>query len=120
MSTPAGGVPAQAAQPVNERLPKGVQRLADGGLSDGSGLPLYTFNYDTMVGMSHCEDDCSRMWPPLLAPKGAKAFGDWTLVPRMNGSLQWALRDKPLYTYAQDKPLAPAKGLEAPNWKLAK
>lgn len=109
-----------SAPTSSDRLPKGVQRLADGGLGTAGGLPLYTFNYDTMVGMSHCEEDCARMWPPLLAPKGAKPFAGWTLVPRMNGALQWALRDKPLYTYSKDKPGQPPAGLEAPNWTRAK
>ena len=115
--------PASAVAPTSaadERLPKGIQRLPGGGLGDAQGLALYTFNYDTMVGMSHCEGDCAQMWPPLLASKGAKAFGAWSLVPRENGALQWALRDKPLYTYSKDKPNEAAKGLEAPNWKLAR
>ncbi|MBS0332538.1 MAG: DUF1775 domain-containing protein, partial [Proteobacteria bacterium] len=117
-AAPAAGAAPPAA--AGERLPDGVQRLADGGLADAKGLPLYTFNYDTMVGMSHCEDDCAKMWPPLLAPKGSKAFGAWTLVPRMNGAAQWALKDKPLYTYSGDKPGQPPAGLAAPNWTRAR
>ena len=111
---------AAAAPPGNERLPKGVQRLADGGLADAAGKPLYTFDYDTMVGMSHCEDDCAQMWPPLLATKEARPFGAWTLVPRSGGLVQWAYKDKPLYTYSQDRPGQAAAGTEAPKWKRAK
>jgi predicted lipoprotein with Yx(FWY)xxD motif len=103
-----------------EQLPTGVQRLADGGLADAAGKALYTFDYDTMIGMSHCEDDCARMWPPLAAPGTAKPFGDWTLIPRADGGPQWAYKNKPLYTYSQDRPGQPARGLEAPNWKRAK
>lgn len=112
--------PTAAAPSLDERLPRGVQRQADGTLADGAGLALYTFNYDTMVGMSHCEDDCARMWPPLAAPKSAKAFGDWSVIPRPDGSAQWAYKTKPLYTYSQDHPGQPARGLEAPNWSRAK
>jgi periplasmic copper chaperone A len=101
-------------------LPNGVQRLADGTLADAAGKALYTFDYDTMVGMSHCEDDCARMWPPLAAPAAARPFGDWTLIPRGDGGPQWAYKGKPLYTYSQDRPGQPARGLEAPNWKRAK
>ncbi len=108
---------AEAAAPVG--LPAGVQ-LKDGAFADAAGRPLYTFNFDTMVGMSHCEDDCAQMWPPLIAPKGAKPAGDWTLVTRENGAQQWAYKTKPLYTYSKDQPGGPALGLEAPNWKLAK
>ena len=122
--TLSAGAPTPAAVPAapvaGERLPKGVQRQADGGLADAKGLPLYTFNYDTMVGMSHCEDDCAKMWPPLIAAKDARPLPGWTLVRRMNGTLQWALRDKPLYTFSEDRAGQPPKGLEAPNWKLAR
>jgi predicted lipoprotein with Yx(FWY)xxD motif len=112
--------PAAAAPSSDERLPKGIQRQADGTLADDAGLALYTFNYDTMVGMSHCEDNCARMWPPLAASKTARPFGDWSVIPRPDGSAQWAYRTKPLYTYSQDRPGQPARGLEAPNWSRAK
>jgi predicted lipoprotein with Yx(FWY)xxD motif len=112
---------AGAAQPAadGERLPKEVKRMADGTFGDAKGLPLYTFNYDTMVGMSHCEDDCAKMWPPVMAPKGAKAFGDWTVIPRPEGT-QWAYKTKPVYTYSEDHAGEPAKGTAAPNWTRAK
>jgi predicted lipoprotein with Yx(FWY)xxD motif len=100
-------------------LPPGVQRL-NGAFADAAGRPLYTFNFDTMVGMSHCEGDCAQMWPPLIAPKDARPFGDWSLVKREDGSLQWAYRTKPLYTYSKDRPGGPPTGLAAPNWTLAK
>jgi predicted lipoprotein with Yx(FWY)xxD motif len=117
----SGAAPASTAAPAaGERLPTGVQRQADGTLADAAGKALYTFNFDTMVGMSHCEDDCAKMWPPLAAPKAAKAFGDWSVIPRPDGSAQWAYRTKPLYTYSQDRPGQPARGLEAPNWSRAK
>jgi len=111
---------APAASAGDKRLPTGVQRLADGGLADAAGKPLYTFDFDTMVGMSHCEEDCAQMWPPLLAPKGAKPFGPWTLIPRSGGLVQWAYKEKPLYTYSKDWPGQPATGTEAPRWKRAK
>lgn len=114
----AGGI---AAPPVAaDRLPPGVQRLADGGLADARGLALYTFDFDTMVGMSHCEGDCAAMWPPLFARKDAQPFGVWSLVRRIDGQAQWALRDKPLYTYSKDRPGQPPQGLEAANWKRAR
>lgn len=109
------GVSARAASAT----PRGVQVL-NGAFADASGRPLYTFDFDTMVGMSHCEGDCAQMWPPLIAPKDAKPFGDWSLVKREDGSPQWAYKTKPLYTYSKDRPGGPPAGLEAPNWKLAK
>jgi predicted lipoprotein with Yx(FWY)xxD motif len=112
--------PAAPVAASDGRLPKEIKRLPDGTFGDAGGRPLYTFNFDTMVGMSHCEDDCAKMWPPLAAPKGAKAFGDWSVIPRPEGATQWAYRTKPLYTYSEDRPGEPARGLAAPNWKLAK
>jgi predicted lipoprotein with Yx(FWY)xxD motif len=113
--TADAGAPASAAPAGNERLPEGVLRRKDGALASATGAPLYTFNFDTMVGMSHCEDDCARMWPPLRAPDGVKPFGAWTVIARPEGGFQWAYRSKPLYTYAQDRPGEPARGVEAPN-----
>jgi predicted lipoprotein with Yx(FWY)xxD motif len=110
--------PATAETPP-AATPPGVQ-VKEGAFADAAGRPLYTFNFDTMVGMSHCEGDCAQMWPPLIAPKDAKPFGDWSLVTREDGSRQWAYRTKPLYTYSKDRPGGPPTGLAAPNWKLAK
>lgn len=62
------------------------------------GAPLYLFEGDTMVGMSHCFGACARDYPPLLAPADASPSGEWTLVPRDGGARQWAYRDKPVYT----------------------
>jgi predicted lipoprotein with Yx(FWY)xxD motif len=99
-------------------LPAGVKR-ADGGLTDAAGKPLYTFVMDTMKGMSHCTGPCATAWPPLIAAPGAKPFGDWTLVTREDGSKQWALKDKPLYTFAKDEAGKPGTGEAISNWKLA-
>ena len=117
----AAGASATTSLAENDAggLPAGVQWKA-GSFADKAGKPLYTFNFDTMVGMSHCEGDCAQMWPPLIASKDAKPFGDWTLVTRENGEKQWAYKTKPLYTYSKDEPGGAPKGLEAPNWKLAK
>src|SRR5262249_20045835 len=43
--------------------------------------------------------DCSKEFPPFLAPHGAAAFGDWSLIDRPEGK-QWAYQGQPLYSYA--------------------
>ncbi len=114
--------PAKAPAPAatSGRLPKEVQRRADGALADAAGKPLYTWDIDTMVGMSHCETDCAAMWPPLKAPKTAKPVGDWSPISRYDGSLQWTYKTKPLYTYTGDTAGAAPTGEKVSNlWHLA-
>ena len=70
-------------------------------LTDGRGMTLYTFDKDGM-GQSACVDACAKNWPPLLADAGAKAMGEYSLIKRADGALQWAYRGKPLYLWAKD------------------
>jgi predicted lipoprotein with Yx(FWY)xxD motif len=105
-----GGASAQS-------MPPGVH-MAGGGMVDGQGRALYTFKWDTMKGMSHCEGGCAKAWPPFIAAPDAKPFGDWTIIERDDGSHQWAYKDKPLYVFAKDTPGQPATGVSQ-NWDLA-
>lgn len=70
-------------------------------LTDDKGMTLYTFDKDEM-GKTACVDACAQNWPPLLADKGAKAMGEYSLVTRPDGAMQWAYRGKPLYLWAKD------------------
>ncbi len=114
----AAGLAAAAFASLAGAQPAGVRATADG-MTDAAGDPLYVFKWDTMKGMSHCEGPCAKAWPPLLAPSGAKPSGDWSLVMRGDGAVQWAYKDKPLYSYAKDTPGKPATGVSE-NWTLAK
>ena len=105
---------AASAQP----MPAGVG-VANGALADSSGKALYTFDMDTMVGMSHCNDRCATYWPPLAAGPDAKPMGDWSVITRDDGSKQWAYKTKPLYTFAKDQPGQPGTGGSIPHWQLA-
>jgi predicted lipoprotein with Yx(FWY)xxD motif len=102
-----------------EILPPGVQRV-DGHLADAAGRALYTFDHDTMAGMSHCVGSCAQAWPPLAAPADAKPVGAWTPIWRDDGTAQWAYRDKPLYAWSGDRPGAPPAGESQPGWRLAR
>ena len=93
-AAPVTPVTATAAVPVP--LPQNV-KLANGALVTATGAPLYLFKHDTMVGMSHCEGECSAAWPPLRALASKPPKG-WSKVERVDGSLQWAFQDRPLYT----------------------
>jgi predicted lipoprotein with Yx(FWY)xxD motif len=87
---------AQAAAPAK------VADTAKGKtLVTASGMTLYTFDKDA-GGASACNGPCATNWPPLTAAKDAKASGDWTLVKREDGAMQWAYKGKPLYAWTKD------------------
>lgn len=79
-------------------------------LASGHGFTLYTFTLDTSHS-SACTGACARLWPPLLAPKGAKLNRLVRGVPasrlgtigRANGAHQLTYEGKPLYLFAGDK-----------------
>jgi predicted lipoprotein with Yx(FWY)xxD motif len=70
--------------------------------ADAKDMTLYTYDKDEK-DTSNCYDDCATNWPPFAAAADAKAEGDWSLVKRKDGSMQWAYEGKPLYTFIQDK-----------------
>lgn len=109
---PATAAPAETPNEV---------KVVDGALRSASGLPLYTFNFDTMVGMSHCFGECVAKRPPLIAPANAQAAGDWSVIERGDDTRQWAYRTKPLYSFTGDKPGGPATGVgPGSNWSIAR
>ena len=71
-------------------------------LTDSKGMSLYTYTRDQEPGKSLCNEECAEQWPPLLASVDATNEGDWSTLTRDDGTLQWAFRDKPLYTYNRD------------------
>ena len=70
-------------------------------LTDEKGMTLYTFDKD-MAGSSACVEACAQNWPPLMAAGGAMAEGDYTVIKRADGSMQWAYKGKPLYHWSKD------------------
>ncbi|AYF89426.1 hypothetical protein SA496_25465 [Pseudomonas sp. JS3066] len=82
-----------AAEPAMEK---------DGMLVDAKGMTLYTYDKDS-DGKSACNGQCAQNWPPLMADASAKAEGEWSVVKRDDGSMQWAYDGKPLYTFVMDK-----------------
>jgi predicted lipoprotein with Yx(FWY)xxD motif len=75
---------------------------ADGTLTNAAGMTLYTFDKDA-AGKSNCNGPCAANWPPLMAAGGAAPSPDWSMVKRDDGSMQWAYKGKPLYTWAKDQ-----------------
>lgn len=70
-------------------------------LIDADGMTLYTHEPD-VPGMSNCTGFCAVFWPPAEAAEGAVPHDGFTLVPRENGTMQWAYGDRPLYGFLED------------------
>jgi predicted lipoprotein with Yx(FWY)xxD motif len=78
-------------------------------LTTPDGMTVYTY-VNEAPGSASCYADCADEWPPVLAPAGAKSFGDLTTVRRLEGKPQWAFRGKPLHFYQEDKAPGDVKG----------
>lgn len=88
-----------------------VARMANGMLVNASGMTLYTFDKDVAgSNKSMCNGPCIALWPAVAAAAGAKPEGDYSIITRDDGSLQWAYKGKPLYTYTADKKAGDATG----------
>jgi predicted lipoprotein with Yx(FWY)xxD motif len=72
-------------------------------------LPLYIFDGEP-EGQPTCDKTCSAVWPIVQAQRNDKPMGLWTIVPRDDGRLQWAFKNKPLYTYFEDSSIG-ARGI---------
>lgn len=84
---------------------------ANGMLVAPDQMTLYTFDRDVAgSGKSVCNGPCATNWPPLMAAQGAKASGDYSLVTRDDGQLQWAFKGKPLYRWIKDSKPGDATG----------
>lgn len=90
-------------------------------LTDAKGMTLYTFDKDA-DGKSACNGKCAENWPPLMASASDKAAGGYTLIKRDDGKMQWAYKNKPLYTWVKDTKPGDVTGDGFNNgvWHIAK
>jgi predicted lipoprotein with Yx(FWY)xxD motif len=90
---------------------KSYTRSTPGGpiLTAPDGMTVYTYTNEA-AGSASCYAECADDWPPVLAPSGAKPFGELTTVKRLEGDRQWAFRGKPLHFYKEDKAPGDMKG----------
>lgn len=95
------GILAPSAFAQNAMPAKTGQTAGGPVLTDSKGMTLYVFDRDS-GGKSACNGQCAANWPPLMAPAGAKPMGDYTVITRDDGSMQWAYKGKPLYGWAKD------------------
>jgi predicted lipoprotein with Yx(FWY)xxD motif len=97
-TTPPGITLIEVARELNLSEPQ-ILWLRPG---DAAGKTLLLYDQDG-PGSSACVDACAQEFPPLLAAQDAKAFGDWSLVRRSDGSSQWAYQSHPLYTWTKEQ-----------------
>ena len=107
-SPAASAAPAQAEQVHSQHpsLPvtgEVTLNVVSGGwvLASARGLTLYTFTQDS-PNQSNCTGECADNWQPVIAPNNAVVTGNFSLVRRQDGTLQWAYEGKPLYTWKGD------------------
>jgi predicted lipoprotein with Yx(FWY)xxD motif len=81
-------------------------------------LTLYTYDLDS-AKESKCDMQCAKTWEPLLAPTVANPIGEWSIVKRGDGALQWAFRGRPLYTNVDDFNPGDFNGKGVKNWRVA-
>ncbi len=99
LAYPAALILVACASTAGAQMPV---KVADGVLTNQSGMTLYTFDRD-MGGKSACNGPCAGNWPPLLAHGDSKASGDYSIISREDGKQQWAYKGKPLYTWTKDQ-----------------
>ena len=94
----------------------------NGMLTDASGMTLYTFDKDAAgSGSSACIDKCASNWPALKAQTGDQANGDYSVITRTDGSLQWTFKGKPLYRWIKDQKAGDHSGDGVNNvWHIAR
>lgn len=78
-------------------------------LADPNGRTIYTYEKDA-PGKSTCVAACAEQWPPVLAIDADKAFDDFPIITRADGTRQWTYQNKPLYLSVKDTAADQANG----------
>lgn len=103
-STPPGITLQSVGKFAGYSMDTGVAALSSRGtivLADARGMTLYTYGKDK-PGRSQCIDECAKTWMPLVPVSGSKPIGPWSIINRPDGTRQWSLSGRPLYTYIKD------------------
>jgi predicted lipoprotein with Yx(FWY)xxD motif len=117
-----GGTPARAAFDATLPYPAEVA-LSEAGdkgyvfVRFPGAQRLYTYDPDR-AGRSFCNEGCASAHPPILAPADAKPIGDWSVIRRDDGPMQWAYRGRPVYTLFHDSPNQPHGDGEGGVWHI--
>jgi predicted lipoprotein with Yx(FWY)xxD motif len=113
----AAPAPAAAPPPIRARSPVDAAFASpvpiwvrDGLLVEQGGRALYFFGLDVTGQPSRCDSACSRLWPPYLAPAGARPYGRFTITQSHEGKPMWAFNGRPLYRWISDRKRGDAGG----------
>jgi len=84
-------------------------------LTNDKHFSVYAYDKDTST-KSACDEECTKTWKPLLASRLAQPRGEWSLLERSPGVIQWVFRGKPLYVYVMDPGQWSFEGSDNPGW----
>jgi len=76
---------------------------------------VYSYETDT-AEQTMCIGECTQRWEPVIAPALARNSGEWSIVERSPGVLQWVFRGKPLYTHVLDQHSWSQQGSDVAGW----
>ena len=112
---PSEGVLMPAGVTVQEMLNAGGEIFVG-----DNGSPLYTFDGDAKSAAPLCVGEACVEWRPYAAAQLAKPVGDFSVVRRDDGVVQWAYKGKPLFTFDGDVVPGDVKGDGAAGkWHVA-
>ena len=105
---------ATATAPADTMKPQLVRTIMDKQLGEVLTTPnrqaIYVWNREPK-GKVRCTAACAKAWPPVVVKKGVVVAmhvkgikGDFGTVRRPNGTRQLTLNQRPLYTYAHERP----------------
>jgi len=103
------------AEDENYSVNISVNKFLGSYLVNETGFALYYYQNDSSVqGMSTCDGDCAKMWPPfyvknLTLPQSLNPLNFGT-IERADGSKQTTFKDWPLYLYSKDSSPGDVRG----------
>lgn len=114
LAGPAGARSSQRTIHISTAKVPGIGTV----LTTNSGLTLYRFT-DDPTGTATCTGACAKVWPPVLAAKGAHIAGPkgvkgFSLI-KVGPHFQLAFHRVALYRFAGDKRKGQAKGQGVEN-----
>ena len=97
--------------------------IRNGFLVDKANFSLYFYKGDG-ENKSNCYWECFLEWPPYYANKDSVEYGDFRIIKRLGGRLQWSYKGHPLYYFDGDKKSGSRQGdgveFNGFKWYLAK